>query len=215
VLNGFIFFVVITSQVINAISKSKSEAKAQRALRVLRRMDKLYRSGNKEARPSSLTYTAVLNSCAFPAVSDERTRRKALDTAIFTLEELQSSRYGHPNHITWGTFIKACHNLLRDDEETRRTVIGNAFKQCCKDGQVGEMVLEHLRDAAPADLYEELLGKAGGSVWSITVDDLPIEWRCNVRENKKWNRKIKVKASAVVKDKDTNSRNSKTDELKP
>jgi hypothetical protein len=172
--------------VINAISKSKNEGKAQKALRLLRRMDKLYQAGNKEARPNEVTYTAVLNSCAFPAVLDPRTRRKALDTAIFTLQELQESRYGQPNQVTYGTFIKACANLLHDDDKLRREVIERAFQQCCKDGQVGKMVLTYLRQAAPADLYEELLADFISSGAAVTVEDLPPEWRCNVRERDNW-----------------------------
>ena len=177
------------SQVINAISKSKNEGKAQRALRLLRRMDKLYQAGNKEARPNEITYTAVLNSCAFPARLDPRTRRKALDTAIFTLEELRSSRYGQPNQITYGTFLLACANLLpEDDDAARRDIIERAFQQCCQDGQVGEMVLSHLRKAAPADLYGELLSDFVQSGARISVQDLPPEWRCNLRDKDKWRR---------------------------
>jgi hypothetical protein len=171
--------------VINAISKSKNEGKAQKALRMLRRMDKLYQAGNKEARPCEITYTAVLNSCAFPAVLDQRTRRKALDTAIFTLKELQSSRYGQPNQVTYGTFMKACANLLRDDDEMRREVIERAFQQCCRDGQVGEMVLAYLRQAAPPDLYKKLLADFIRSGATISVEDLPQEWRCNVKSKER------------------------------
>ena len=172
--------------VINAISKSKNEGKAQKALRLLRRMDKLYQAGNKEARPNEVTYTAVLNSCAFPAVPDPKTRRKALDTAIFTLEELQSSRYGQPNQVTYGTFIKACANLLDENDEFRREMIERVFRQCCKDGQVGEMVLSYLRMAAPPDLYEELLADFASSGRKLTVEDLPREWRCNVAKRNGW-----------------------------
>jgi hypothetical protein len=183
----FLFFFNIHVQVINAISKSQNEGKAQKALRMLRRMDKLYQAGNKEARPNEITYTAVLNSCAFPAVLDRRTRRKALDTAIFTLEELQSSpRYGQPNQVTYGTFMKACANLLQDDDAMRREVIERAFQQCCKDGQVGEMVLAYLRQAAPADLYRELLADFIRFGATISVEDLPKEWRCNVKSTERW-----------------------------
>ena len=173
--------------VINAISKSQNEGKAQKALRVLRRMDKMYQAGNKDARPDTVTYTAVLNSCAFPAVLDSRTRRKAWDTALFTLQELRESRYGHPNQVTYGVFIKACGNLLHDDDELRRDVIRQAFRQCCIDGQVGEMVLSYLRKAAPSDLYAELLQLPDARrTTRIRLEDLPHEWRCNVRSNEGW-----------------------------
>ena len=150
-------------------------------------MDKLYRAGNKEARPNEITYTAVLNSCAFPAALDEQTRRKALHTAIFTLKELQSSRYGQPNQVTYGTFIKACANLLPENDSLRRTIIQKVFEQCCKDGQCGEMVLNYLRKAAPSDLYEELFAdfiRSGTRL--VAVEDLPPEWRCNVRDKDSW-----------------------------
>lgn len=178
-----LFTLFCLPKVINAISKSKDERKAQKALRLLRRMDKLYQAGNKEARPNEVTYTAVLNSCAFPSVLDPKARRRMLDVAMFTLEELQASRYGHPNQVTYGTFIKACANLLPDDDDLRRVVLKKVFEQCCNDGQVGEMVLTHLRKAAPPDLYQELLAVANIKATSISVRDLPQEWRCNLRSN--------------------------------
>ena len=168
-------------QVINAISKSQNKSKAQKALRILRRMDKLYQGGYKDARPNEVTYTSVLNSCAFPATLDQLTRRKALSTAQFTLQELQASRYGQPNEVTYGTFLKACGNLLTDDDEMLRVVIEEAFRQCCKDGQVGEMVLSYLRETAPEDLYRELLAEVEISD-SLSIEELPSEWSCNVRE---------------------------------
>jgi hypothetical protein len=148
-------------------------------------MDKLYQAGNKDTRPNEITYTAVLNSCAFPAVLDLRTRRKALDTALFTLKELQGSRYGQPNQVTYGTFIKACANLLHDDEELRRETIKRAFQQCCKDGQVGQMVLNY----TPRDLYEELMAGYIRSGVPVSVQDLPPEWRCNVQDKHEWRAK--------------------------
>lgn len=173
--------------VISAISRSPNESKGQKALRILRRMDKLYQAGYKDARPNEVTYTSVLNSCAFTASLDQRTRRKAFDTAVFTLQELQASRYGHPNDITYSTFMQACANLLSEDEETLRAVIEDAFQQCCKDGQVGEMVLYQLRDAAPEDLYHQLLSEVlitDEQKVNVNVNDLPPEWRRNVFESR-------------------------------
>ena len=170
--------------VINAVSKSHREDKAQRALRILRTMDKLYRAGvNKGLRPNEFTYTSVLNSCAF-SCGRQHTRRKALDTAIFTLEELQESPYGNPNHVTYGMFLKACANLIPMDAERRRVVVEPVFMQCCKDGQVGEIVLKQLRLAAPDDLYQKLLGDLSQSGSTVRIEDLPVEWRCNVRNEK-------------------------------
>lgn len=178
---------------INAVSKSQNEGKAQKALRILRRMDKLYQAGYKYTRPNAFTYTSVLNSCAFSFDGDQRARRKALATAIFTLKELQESHYGSPNHVTYGTFLKACANLIPIDDEMRRTIIEPVFLQCCRDGQVGDLVLRQLRDAAPEDLYHKLLGSVKKSRSNIKIQDLPVEWRCNVRNKKRWQKREKIK----------------------
>jgi hypothetical protein len=66
-------------EVINAISKVE-QGKAQKALRMLRRMDKLYQAGNK-ARPSEITYTAVLNSCGLSCGARSTDETKGVDTA--------------------------------------------------------------------------------------------------------------------------------------
>ena len=170
--------------VIKAIAKSESESKAQKSLRILRRMDKLYQSGRGEARPNAGTYTSVLNAAALPAKSmDLKTKRKALDTAIFTLQELQSCKYAQPTELTYSTFIKACHNLLsNEDEKSLREVIEETFHQCKEDGQVGEMFLSGLREAAPQDLYKDLLSEVVvKNKDCVEVGDLPHSWRCNVR----------------------------------
>ena len=175
--------------VISAVSRSHIEDKAQKALRLLRQMDLLYRSGeeqNRDVRPNEITYTSVLNSCAYSIVEDEKVRQKALDTAIFTLEELMDSPYGRPNHVTYGMFLACCANLIPSDDELRRiTVIEPVFLQCCKDGQVNELVLNQLRLAAPDDLYGKLLGKVVKSKnGKVSIEDLPQEWRCKVRDEK-------------------------------
>jgi Pentatricopeptide repeat domain len=167
--------------VIAAISKSKHKEKGQKALRMLRKMDKQYRAGNKEARPNEITYTAVISACAFPSAPDLRTRRKALDTALFTLRELQGSRYGHPNQVTYGTFIKACGNLLYDDDDLRRDIVKQVFLQCARDGQVGQMVLQY----TPKKLYKELLAEYLNvdDEELVSVKDPPAEWSRNIRNN--------------------------------
>lgn len=179
------------NSVINAIAKSDSETKAQKSLSILRRMDKLYQSGDGEARPNEVTYTSVLNAAAFPAKSmDIKTKRKALDTAIFTLNELQSCQYAQPTELTYSTFIKACCNLLStEDEDSLREVIQETFHQCKEDGQVGEMFLSGLREAAPTDLYKDLFSEVlVKNKDFVEVDDLPHSWRCNVRNvaEKSW-----------------------------
>lgn len=146
-------------------------------------MDKLYQAGSNEARPNEITYTAVLNSCAFPAALDSKTKRKALDTAVFTLKELQSSQYAQPNQVTYGTFIKACQNLLDEDDNLRRVLIKNALEECIKDGQVGPMVLS----CVPRDLVNELLTGYMTSEPKLSLRwQIPPEWTCNLNDGSQW-----------------------------
>lgn len=172
---------------INAISKSEREGKAEKALRVLRRMDKLYQGGYKYARPNEMTYTSVLNSCAFTFVENDLSKRKALDVAIFTLEELQESHYGSPNHVTYGMFLKACAHLMTNDDERWQRIVEPVVRQCRRDGCVGELVLKQLQNSAPEHLYQNLLDDFVVDRDKMTVikfSDLPEDWRCNVREKR-------------------------------
>lgn len=172
------------NSVIDAVSKSQRQDKAQKALRILRVMDKNYRAGlNKDARPNEFTYASVLNSCAF-SIFGHNVRKKALDTAIFTFEELRGSPYASPNHVTYGMFLKACANLIPADDERRRLVVEPVFHQCCQDGQVGEIVLKQLRLAAPEDLYKKLLQGIARPGSHVELDDIPWSWRCNVRDDR-------------------------------
>ena len=102
--------------------------------------------------------------------------------AIFTLNELQSCQHDQPTELTYSTFIKACCNLLStEDEDSLREVIQETFHQCKEDGQIGEMFLSGRREAAPKDLYTDLLSEVVvNDKELVEVDDLPHSWRCNV-----------------------------------
>lgn len=151
-------------------------------------MDRLSKFGDAETlRPDEISYTAVINSCASPSVADPRIRRKALDTALFTLKELQASRYSQPNQVTYGLFIKACATLLNEDDVLRRELITRAFEQCCLDGQLGQIVLHY----TPSELYEDLLaGYVNSGICKVSVNDLPTEWCCNVKKYGRMKRRV-------------------------
>lgn len=100
---------------------------------------------------------------------------------MFTLKELQSSVYGQPNQVTYGTFIRACLNLLKDDEDLSRAVIKQALEDCIRDGQLGAMVLNYV----PRELVNELIAnyvQSGGK----SPNGVPKEWSCNVRDEDAW-----------------------------
>ena len=139
-------------------------------------MDKLHQSGALRDRPDEITYTTVLQSCAVSSGFDERSRLKALDTAIFTLEEVIGRPDVKPNHVTYEVFLKAVVNLMPEAYKLRKEVVEGLFRNCTKDGLVTLAFLTYLRDAAPEELYQELLGDLVVKMET----DLPKAWTKNV-----------------------------------
>jgi hypothetical protein len=75
-------------------------------------------------------------------------------------------------------------------------VIKETFEQCKKDGQVGEKFLYRLREAAPPDLYKQLLADVTSTNnKSVNVEDLPSTWRCNVNTRRPRKRKAEESIS--------------------
>jgi hypothetical protein len=162
--------------VISAISKSQNVGKAQMALRVLRKMDKLYQVGDLRDSPDGITYTTVLQSCAVSSNFDERSRLKALDTAIFTIEEIIGRPDVKPNHVTYEVFLKAVVNLMPAKYKLKREIVQALFQNCTKDGYVTVAFLTYLRHAVPEELYRELLGGA-----AVEIErNIPKSWTKNV-----------------------------------
>ena len=147
-------------------------------------MIKLYEAGNKHARPNVVAVNAVINACAFTN-GDVPEQNRAMEIAHKCLKELQSSPYGNPDQVTYGTFMKVCVNQM-PESYTRQQIVEIAFKKCCKDGQVGNFVLQQLKASATPELYEHLVGRSIHD--HIQMEDLPKEWWCNVVEGK-WRRK--------------------------
>jgi len=168
--------------VMNCISKSSDPGKALKALDVLNSLESSFKNGNSAAIPNVFAYSIVLNACAF-TTGDEIERKQAMDIAIETLSRVSKSRTAKPNHVIYGSFLKACAMLMPMEDPRKRQMITDVFSKCCRDGQVGSNVLEQLKFAAPPDLYDSLVGHymVNGQ---IGLQSIPSSWRCNVRENK-------------------------------
>jgi hypothetical protein len=165
--------------VIAAISKSQNVGKAQLALRVLRKMDKLHQTGFLQDSPDGITYTTVLQSCAVSSNFDKRSRAKALDTAIFTLEEIIGRPDVKPSHVTYEVFLKAVVNLMPEEYELKKEVVEPVFTSCKNDGYVTFAFLGYLRDAVHDDLYKELMGDYYFDIACMN-HELPAAWTKNV-----------------------------------
>ena len=122
------------------------------------------------------TFNAVLNACAF--TFDQKEKLDAFSVAVSSLVLLQE--YNKPDHTTYGTLLKAWCNLIPKDDERRARAVNSVFRQCCKDGQVGNMVLTQLKYAASPVLYRTLIGRDIAE--QITLSKLPAIWSRSVKE---------------------------------
>jgi hypothetical protein len=161
-------------------ARSNKKDKAQNAANILHRMIESYDNGNKLAKPTAFAFNACLNACAY--TNDPKRKVNAFLTLVRTLMLFQ--KYTKLDHISYGTLLRAFCNLLPQHEEERKNqIIASVFKQCCKEGQVGHMVLQQMRfaTAASPELYRSLIGRDINDD-EIDLSSLPERWSRNVRE---------------------------------
>lgn len=109
-----------------------------------------------------------------------------MEIANMMLKELQESPYGKPDQVTYGSFMKACQYQMVESE-SRYQVINVIFKKCCRDGQVGHLILSQLKYVVSESQFLELVGKPVED--DFKLHDLPVEWWCNVVEGDRRHRK--------------------------
>ncbi len=161
---------------ITAIGRSDYPDKAERALKILQRMLNATDAGNLAATPTTHSYNAVLNACAF-VKGDEIARLQALKVAMRTYEMLKDK--GTPDHTTYGTLLRICATLVPGPE--RELLVDKIFQEACESGNVGRLVVAQLKFASTSHQHIRLTGRE--SVERINVKDFPKAWTRNVREN--------------------------------
>lgn len=127
---------------------------------------------------------AVMNACAYTS-GDSQEKNRAVELAHTVLKDLESSPYGNPDQVTYGTFMKVCANQM-PDSHTRQQIVEVLFKKCRKDGQVSDFVLQQFKAMVPEEVYQDLIGRP--IYEHLVMEDLPKEWWCNVVEGK-WRRR--------------------------
>lgn len=181
---------VLYNIIIDAWGKTRSRGAYQRARAVLKRQTRIHNDANmvknghdSRCRPDIYSYTSVLSACA-SSTGNKAERLHAFDMARRTWEELCSSDYTQPNHVAYGTMMKAVSQLLPYGSETRNRWAEDLFLQCCEDGCVGDMVLSRFREATTPTMYKDLMAGA-------TKSQLPNEWTCRVPLDEKKERRRK------------------------
>lgn len=164
--------------VITAYGRSDDPNKALKALSVLQRMIQAYQGGNIAAKPNVHSFNAALNACAF-VTGDVDKKEEAFTTALHIMKLLHD--YARADHTTYGTILRACSSLLPRYDTRRKQVVDQMFRMACKEGQVGRLVITQLKFAASPDQFLALTGRE--TTMRLNLNELPIEWTCNVREH--------------------------------
>ena len=169
---------IIYNLVIDAHAKTSSNKSHIRARAVLDRLIQQYDDGLKRCKPDVYSFSSVLSSCSNLSGS-KKERRQAFEIAQATFDDM--IRFGvKPNHVSYGIMLKACSRLIPMGKE-RRKYVREYFRDACRDGCVGCMVLDRLKDASSKVQYEALLK-------GNDENNLPSEWMTKVPVNEKYKR---------------------------
>ena len=135
--------------------------------------------------PNVFSYTSVINACA-TTYGDQDEKRDAFRTAYSSFKELSEAEHLTPNHVTYSTFMRAVSKLMPyDTGEKKDAIVSAAFRLCIRDGSVDSNCLFHMKSAATPELAAELLGCSDPiEAASLTVEELPQTWTCNVKGHK-------------------------------
>jgi len=179
------------STVINAWARSHTLHKAEKAREIFKYMECLYEEDLKQEhnshnrrktsvyKPNVIIFNSVMNACAF-TIGDEMEQKRSMEIAHEMFKELENGPFGNPDQVTYGTFLKVCANQMPEGD-ARMSVIELVFKKCCRDGQVGDLVLRQIQSMAGKEMFNDMMGKEGVE----SVRDLPYKWWCNVRERRR------------------------------
>ena len=170
---------------INCLAKSTRDDKAVQSEKLLNRMLEDYRSGrNRQAKPSALTYSTILNAAAYTRGS-QRDQAEAFRIARSCFRDALSLE--DANGVEFAMFLLACARLSPPGAE-RDVLVESVFVECCRRGLVNELVLRNVHNAASPRLQRKLLGRPARDV---AYEMLPKEWKCNVvsRQSEKYRQK--------------------------
>ena len=167
------------TSVVSACANSSDEDKAGKALRFLRRMQRMHSSGKYlNLKPNVYVYNSVLHACASSAGGKPETVESAFKVACGLFDELCKSNDDQPNDVTYSIFIRVCKQLMSEGA-LQRKMIEAVFRRCCRNGKVNLAVLRQVKEAASLELWIEIMKEKAGKS-DLTIKDLPEEWTRNI-----------------------------------
>lgn len=175
---------ILFNSAIGLWAKSQKSGSFRKARSLLDRQIYLYNESFEDCKPDVFGFTSVIASCAAQTGSQDE-RRKAFNVALATYQQLLSKAgdFDEPNHVTYGTMLKACAKLLPKNCSERKRWTQQIFQKCVSKGLVGDMVLSKLREASTGEQYKSLMR-------GHTPRNIPKEWSQNVNERSEYRRKV-------------------------
>jgi hypothetical protein len=168
----------------------------QRVEALVKDMVKKYsEEGRKELRPDADLFNLVIKACAHATVSwHEDVEKEGSNTPIsianrtFALLRGKNKFNAKPTHATYA-FMFIAYKCHLDYENSRYTqLLTMLWKQCISDGLVSQFALDSFRDSVlDYQFWRAIGGKERFATLgktdpkTIDVDDLPQEWRRNVK----------------------------------
>jgi hypothetical protein len=156
----------------------------ERAEMLLREMQENYLEGRRSVQPDGLTYSTMIRGYAqMRDGSDECFGRASrLLTEMIAANCVNSAAFAH--------MISICDRYLNTSDPRRLTLLQKLMNECKKHGLVSSSVLEVFRRAVPPNLFDKMLGPIGKENGDrIELEDLPQEWRKEVRIGDKTSNK--------------------------
>jgi hypothetical protein len=136
---------------LHAYAKSTVEDKVTIALKLLNQMIEAYlQQGDLDSKPTTYSFAAVLNACAYTNGSPEQ----AVQVALQAMTALTGGHFDPPNSFIYTNFFQVLGRQLEDQHERSR-IAAVIFQRCSAEGHVNERVLAALRECVP-ELYKKL-----------------------------------------------------------
>jgi pentatricopeptide repeat protein len=135
---------------INAIAKSRSEDKAEEAVAILKRMKlNFHEFGLIDTAPTNISYSSVLNACAYTVSKDPERLANAFRIARETFRELLQNEEP-PTAVCYVNFLSACGRLLPPGNKRLDTAEA-IFRDCQERG---------LMDAKVESTYQRIVSRS-------------------------------------------------------
>jgi hypothetical protein len=136
--------------VIDAWSRSDDPRRVEKAKALFVQLINEFQKGDQNMQPDAYVFTVLMKTCLGVTGSDER-KRFALRLLVDTMKLMKSAGFGPPNHVTYATYTKAVERLC-DNDELKRKLLIEAFKDCAAGGHVSKKVVFAMRPLGIASI---------------------------------------------------------------